>query len=431
MLPEVNSQKDSAFNQMTVQLNKLIKLQHGYLSRIDSIGAQMRDEITVIVEIAEAQFKILENLLSQSPDERDFVAAVREYQETLQRGSRELVEGLESLLAQRNGLMENGKVVPLTEEKKLALINSFTQDVERKMNSTFQFTLDANSDLERLQRDAKKVLNANISLHDELLRLKTGITEKLNHSTTQNAIIEESRVGVYSKESIDIWHACQEGKILLLKDLIKEKWVWQVKNFVNQQSGDGWTGLTLAAAYGHKDCLILLLEKGANPNLADKLGYCPLHWASKKGHKRIAIELIGKGATVDAPGEYGRTPLDMAVFNGQGNMVKLLLNKGANVNAQNSHGCSLLHIAIEQGHLGVVLELIRSPILNVNLCDSNKQSPLYYAISLGRTDIAALIVGHPQFKTPTDPNDPNSFAKLRLIKPAQNAEGVQKFLNKY
>lgn len=431
MLPDVNSKRDPTFNQMTVQLNKLIKLQHRYLSRIDCIGAQMREEIAVIVEIAEAKFKILAALLLQSPEERDFLEAIQNYQTTLQKGSHELVECFESLVEQRNGLMENGVLVPLTQEKKRELINSFAHDVERKMNSAFKFNIDANSDLEELKRDAKKVLDANINLHDELLRLKTGIQQELNYSTTQNAKIIQIREGGYSKESIDIWNACQNGDFDLLKALIGKLWIWQVNEFVNKQSDDGWTGLTLAAAYGHLKCVKLLLENGANPNLADKVNYCPLHWAAKKGHKTIAIELMNKGALVDAPGEFNRTPLDMAVYNGQERLVKLLLSRKANVNAQNNQGCTLLHIAIEQVHLGVVLELIRSPHLNVNLVDANKQSPLYYAISLGRTDIAALIVGHAKFKNPTDSNDPNSFAKLRLVKPAQNAEGVQKFLDKY
>ncbi|MCD6026773.1 MAG: motif and ankyrin repeat protein 3-like, partial [Solimicrobium sp.] len=121
----------------------------------------------------------------------------------------------------------------------------------------------------------------------------------------------------------------------------------------------------------------------------------------------------------------------MAVFNGQVKLVKLLLSKGANINAQNDQKCTLLHIAAEKEHVSVVMELTRSPHLNVNLVDASNHSPLYYAICLGRTDIACLIVGHSSYKTPTGPKDPNSLANLRLVKPVKNAEGVQKFLDIY
>lgn len=431
MTPNINYQRDPVFNQLTVQLNKLIKLQHRHLCRIDCIGTEMREEIAVIVDIAEAKFKILEALLSQPPEERNFYEAMQSYQAALQKASNETLECFENLVNARNSVMENGVKVDLTEAKKRELINSFAVDIEKKMNKAFQFNIDANSDLEHLQRDAKKVLDAQIQLHDELLKLKTGITEELLGSTCKNQKIIQIREGIYSKETIDIWNACQNGDFDLLKKLIDKLWVWQVNEFVNKQSSDGWTGLTLATAYGHLKCVKLLLANKAKPNLTDNKGYCSLHWAAQKGHKKIAIELINHNASIDVLGEFNRTPMDMAVYHGKAEMVKLLLAKGANVNAQNDQGCTLLHIAIEQGHLSVVIELIQSPHLNVNVVDSSNHSPLFYAIGLGRTDIAALIVGHTSWKNPTDLNDPNSIAKLREVKPAQNAEGVQKFLDKY
>ncbi|MBA3238142.1 MAG: ankyrin repeat domain-containing protein [Parachlamydiaceae bacterium] len=114
------------------------------------------------------------------------------------------------------------------------------------------------------------------------------------------------------------------------------------------------------------------------------------------------------------------------------NMVQFLLKCNGDINAQTTdYKQTALHVAIEQGYLSVVIELIQWPLLNVNLVDASNHCPLFYAISLGRTDIAALIVGHASWKNPTDLNDPNSIAKLRLLKPTQDAEQVQKFLSKY
>ncbi|MBA2369616.1 MAG: ankyrin repeat domain-containing protein [Candidatus Protochlamydia sp.] len=431
MIPNANCQKNCDFNQFTIQLNKLIKFQHKNLSRLDSIGAEMRGEIAIIVDIAEAKFTILNALLLQNPKERNFDEAIQNYQVTLKKANDETLESFKNLLDARSAVMENGKKIPLTGEKKEELITTFADDIEKKMNKDFGFNIDASSDLEQLKKDAKQVLDTHLQLHEELLRLKTGIQSELEESTDQKEEIIQIRKEVYSKEVIDVWNACQNGDVEILDQMIKKLWLWQIESFVNQQIGDGWTGLTLASAHGHLKCVKLLLEYKANPNLADVRGYCPLHWAAKRGHKKIAIELINHHASIEVLAEYNRTPLDMAVYNGKENVVKLLISKGANVNVQNFQGCTLLHIAIEQGHLAVLIELFQSPHLNVNLLDSFNHSPIYYAICLGRTDIAALIVGHASWKDPTDLINPNSIANLRNLKPVQNEEGVKKFLDKY
>lgn len=431
MLPTVNYQRQPVFNQLSAKLTKLVKLQHEHLSRIDCIDAEMREEISINVEITEAKLEVLEALLSQPQEERNFNEAMQNYQAAIQKASNELVEGFETLINARDGYVRNGIEVVFTNEIKRELITSFAEDVERKMNNALQFTIDANSDLDYLQREAKKTLDAQLELHYELKTLKDGITEGLYESTFQKQKIRHIREGVYSKETLDIWNACQTGDHQLLNELINKLWFYEKSEFVNKQSADGWTGLTLAAGYGHLNCVKILLDNKANPNLSDEKGYCPLHWAAREGHEEIAIELINHNASIDAPGEFNRTPLDMAVFNGQAKLVKLLLAEGANINVQNDQKCTFLHIAAEKEHLSVVMELTRSPHLNVNIVDASNHSPLYYAIYLGRTDIAALIVGHSSYKAPTNPKDPNNFANLRLLKPLQNAEGVQKFLDKY
>ena len=43
--------------------------------------------------------------------------------------------------------------------------------------------------------------------------------------------------------------------------------------------------LILAAQNGHQDVVQLLLDRGAEPNMADQNGYISLHWAAYNGHK--------------------------------------------------------------------------------------------------------------------------------------------------
>ena len=72
------------------------------------------------------------------------------------------------------------------------------------------------------------------------------------------------------------------------------------------------TGLHLAAYFGIKAIVKLLLEKGAAVDAADGDGETPLHWALDNGHVEVVRLLLEKGAAVDAADRDGQTPLSAA-----------------------------------------------------------------------------------------------------------------------
>lgn len=60
------------------------------------------------------------------------------------------------------------------------------------------------------------------------------------------------------------------------------------------------TQLSFACQENRLAVVTLLLELGANANVATKYGWTPLHIAAQHGHSAIADELLAHGADVDA-----------------------------------------------------------------------------------------------------------------------------------
>ena len=97
-------------------------------------------------------------------------------------------------------------------------------------------------------------------------------------------------------------------------------------------------------------CLRLLVDAGANPDAACRLGYTALHRAAQAEDTAILSLLLGAGANVNAAANLGKTALHFAAYRGSTDCVEVLLAAGASVNVRDYHGNNPLDIAIIQDH---------------------------------------------------------------------------------
>ena len=117
---------------------------------------------------------------------------------------------------------------------------------------------------------------------------------------------------------------------------------------VNARDADGDTSLLLAAVYAGPECVELLLKKGADVNVANKLGVTPLHRAATNYEK--AKLLIDAGANVKVTTKSGRTPLTLAAHKyGNSKTVKLLLDKGGDAKERNARGVNPIQVTVACG----------------------------------------------------------------------------------
>lgn len=99
----------------------------------------------------------------------------------------------------------------------------------------------------------------------------------------------------------------------------------------------------------HEAIVRYLLEKGANPDVADINKRTPLHEAAYYGHDNLVELLLEKKAKIDAKDMDGMTPLCRSVCGDQDSTVKLLIDKGALANDLAEDGTTVAHLAAFRG----------------------------------------------------------------------------------
>lgn len=133
--------------------------------------------------------------------------------------------------------------------------------------------------------------------------------------------------------------------------------ILKYKPDVNTRSASGTTALLACLQRHHyKDTAVnlrevvrLLLDAGADPNIADKEGQTPL--IANAWDVEIARMLVAHGANVNAQGKDGFTPLLNA---GTLELMRFLLEHGANPFAKTERGETALDLAKQNNHKDMV-----------------------------------------------------------------------------
>jgi uncharacterized protein len=123
---------------------------------------------------------------------------------------------------------------------------------------------------------------------------------------------------------------------------------------VNEYSGDGWTALHLAAAFGSPEAVQLLLERGAAVDAVSTNAQKnqPLHAALALGRNPETIRmLLAAGADPNARQTAGFTAIFSAAAANRRDLVELLVSHGADPAILNDFGQNAASFARERGHV--------------------------------------------------------------------------------
>lgn len=114
-----------------------------------------------------------------------------------------------------------------------------------------------------------------------------------------------------------------------------------------------------AVVNGDIDQVNLLISKGADVNVRNRMNWTPLHTAIQNRRQAIVELLVTKGADINAKDNRGQTPLHVAVNLGQKEVVELLIAKGADVNVMGSRGDNALSLAKKRQNTEIIDLLLK------------------------------------------------------------------------
>ena len=211
--------------------------------------------------------------------------------------------------------------------------------------------------------------------------------------------------------------ACERGHVEIVRELLTRTAV-----DVNHVNNLGWTGLLEAIILSdggarHQEIVQLLMDYGANVNIADKDGVTPLHHAQRRGYSNIEQILLDTIASRNAQ-------LITAADQGDLETVKRLVAIGTSVEARDPNGRTALIAAAYRNDLPIVDVLIAAGA-DVNAKDQTQQSAYLIATSDGFLELLQRT-----FKAGADVHSTDSFNGTGLIRAAErgHVEIVQELL---
>ncbi|HEY4785549.1 MAG TPA: ankyrin repeat domain-containing protein [Bacteroidales bacterium] len=227
---------------------------------------------------------------------------------------------------------------------------------------------------------------------------------------------------VTGQQAGEIHKAVAAGELYKVQTLIEAD-----SSLLELKDSNGNTPLNLACLNGFsRESVIakLLIEKGANVNTKNNMGWTPLHGAcviagSYGSDFDLAKLLIARGADINPQDKYGRTPLYCAassfktawlliengadvnagsnvlhqtlMYESDDELSKLLIKKGFKLNQKDKLGNTELHLAAMRGFTDAIRLLVKYGS-EVNAINNGNHTALYYAAKHGYHSSADVLI---------------------------------------
>lgn len=183
------------------------------------------------------------------------------------------------------------------------------------------------------------------------------------------------------------------------------------------------TPLQVATSIGYTDISKLLLENGADPNIAEGNTHPPLHIAVTHNNMSLVQLLVNNGANINTTAR-GKTPLYIACDRGNADIAVWLLKHNADPNIANKEGSYPLHVAMDKRPQ--LIQTLMRHNANPEVTNEDKETPLHDAARLQNTNIVEMLINNG-----AQPNVQDNDGQTPLIETALagNVESARILLN--
>ncbi|XP_053687301.1 uncharacterized protein LOC128736832 [Sabethes cyaneus] len=240
--------------------------------------------------------------------------------------------------------------------------------------------------------------------------------EASHFNAAEYLLTKGADVAIADREGMTALHyAAAKGNVNLIEKLIT------AKTPVDGTDRRRPTPLMLSSKEGHRQAVDYLLGKNADVNAKALRQQTALHWAARNGHFEVVKILLNAGvqdktglvllskfydvaslltenqvnvdviAVVNFAPLMKRTALHMAAYRGCVESIRNLVTAGANIDAVDENGKTALIILLENGFIQAANHLLTRN-LDVNIADSQKQTPLHFATIKGLFEIVKVLV---------------------------------------
>nr|XP_008123841.2 PREDICTED: ankyrin repeat and SOCS box protein 2 [Anolis carolinensis] len=120
---------------------------------------------------------------------------------------------------------------------------------------------------------------------------------------------------------------------------------------IDQRTLQEETALYIATNRGYIDCMRVLLQAGAEPDIANKSRETPLYKACERKNAEAVQVLLQYNADANHRCNRGWTALHEAVARNDLDIIEHLVKAGVKIDAANCYGITSLFVAAESGHL--------------------------------------------------------------------------------
>jgi ankyrin repeat protein len=342
----------------------------------------------------------------------------QEYQEQLRLLKDKMTEDYLSDINQRQGYLEQDRLVELDVTKRAALLKEFQEQLEQEMQEyqQFKFTaaMDSRHEQQRLDAEIKRCIQLYVALKEQKTQTTEAAEDRRIFLGEKHQQLQHAQPSLLDNPHWKFLMACEIGDTEQFKIVLEALSKKDKQAFINQVGADGRNGLHLACGHSQYVIMEYLLGQGANPCLPDNEGYFPLHYAVIKNQlctttlldvllNALSKNKIKKIDAINVKGPYGRTPLHTAALFGNLRAIKWLVEQGAEVNLVEKGGAehSPLHNAAYKGYAEVVRYLLEHGA-NPLLLNAGQETALFEALFEGREAVAQVFRAHHFWLTPTE-----------------------------